>query len=84
MTQKFFNLLDHFVFMYLDDVLVYSTSMGEHLGYICTVPQCLHKKHVCAKRKKSASLQCPVDYLGHFVSAESIWTALAKFRAIYE
>ena len=37
MNQTFFNLLDHFVVIYLDDILVFSESLSQHLAYLCIV-----------------------------------------------
>ena len=34
MNQTFFDLLDHFVVVYLDDVLVFSESLSDHLAHL--------------------------------------------------
>ena len=34
MNQTFFDLLDHFVVVYLDDILVFSESLSDHLAHL--------------------------------------------------
>ena len=34
MNQTFFDLLDHFVVVYLDDILVFSESLSDHLTHL--------------------------------------------------
>ena len=37
MNQTFFDLLNHFVVVYLDDILVFSESLSNHLAHLCIV-----------------------------------------------
>lgn len=55
MNQLFHPYLDHFVVIYLDDIVVYSTTMEEHLKHHRLVFQVLrdnelYSKNVCPKR----------------------------------
>ena len=34
MNQTFFDLLNHFVVVYLDDILVFSESLSDHLAHL--------------------------------------------------
>ena len=34
MNQTFFDLLDHFVVVYLDDILVFGELLSDHLVYL--------------------------------------------------
>ena len=34
MNQTFFDLLDHFVVVYLDDILVFSELLSDHLAHL--------------------------------------------------
>ena len=34
MNQTFFDLLDRFVVVYLDDILVFSESLSDHLAHL--------------------------------------------------
>lgn len=57
MNQTFFDVLDDFVVIYLDDILVYSTSLPEHIAHLRTVLSRLRTARLCAKLKKCAFLQ---------------------------
>ena len=37
MNQTFFDILDCFMVLYLDDILVFSESLSNHLAYLCIV-----------------------------------------------
>ena len=34
MNQTFFDLLDHFMVVYLDDILVFCESLSDHLAHL--------------------------------------------------
>ena len=68
--------------IYLDDVLVFSESLSNHLAHLCIVFLGLCDKCLCAKLKKCTFLQYSVEYLGHIVSASSICADPAKLGAI--
>ena len=44
--------LSDFADVYLDDILVFSKSIPEHLEHVCTVLQRLYDKKLQAKRSK--------------------------------
>ena len=35
--SDFFDLLDHFVVIYIDDILLFSELVSNHLAYLCIV-----------------------------------------------
>lgn len=43
MNGVFCTYLDHFVLVFLDDILIYSRSMEEHEGHLRQVLQCLRE-----------------------------------------
>lgn len=43
MNGVFRTYLDHFVLVFLDDILIYSRSMEEHEGHLRQVLQCLRE-----------------------------------------
>ena len=57
MNQTFFDLLNCFVVVYLDDILVFSELLGDHLADLHIVLYHLHDKRLYAKLKKCAFLQ---------------------------
>lgn len=52
--------LDHYVFVYLDDILIYGQSMDEHVVHVIMVLQLLPENHLDVKLD---SLPCSVNYL---------------------
>src|SRR5579884_52931 len=68
----FHDYLDKFVIIYLDDILIYSKTKKEHIQYLQTVLEILHKHKLYAKWKKYDIIQQYIEYLGHFISADGI------------
>ena len=61
------DLLDRFVLVYLDDILIYSTSDDEHERHLRCVFDRLRKHVLYAKLSKCEFGVREVDYLGHIV-----------------
>ena len=72
MNNVFHEYLDKFVIIYLDDILIYSKSKEEHLQYLRQVLMILRQHKLYAKMKKCEIMQMRVEYLGHFISQDSI------------
>ncbi|GBG74301.1 hypothetical protein CBR_g18712 [Chara braunii] len=79
MTTKFRDLLDRTVLIYLDDILVYSRSLDEHLR---AVLERLHIAKYKANRDKCEFAQQELDYLGHYVTPQGIRPLEDKVQAI--
>uniref|UniRef100_H3AP44 Gypsy retrotransposon integrase-like protein 1 n=1 Tax=Latimeria chalumnae TaxID=7897 RepID=H3AP44_LATCH len=60
------------LFIYLDDVIVFSSTFEEHLEHLKMVFDRLHTHGLKLKPKKCHLLQEKVKYLGHVVSANGI------------
>ena len=58
--------------MYLDDIIVFSNTVEEHLEHLTTVLTLLRNARITLKLKKCAFVQGRVDYLGHVVSTREI------------
>lgn len=50
MNEIFHEDLDKFVVVYLDDIVVYSSTLEEHVGHLKTVFELLKKNHLSRKR----------------------------------
>jgi Reverse transcriptase (RNA-dependent DNA polymerase) len=68
MNDVFHTQLDSFVNMYLDDILVYSTTIEEHLLHLRKLLELLRQHDLYAKMSKCAFCLPAVEYLGHLLS----------------
>ncbi|GBG86929.1 hypothetical protein CBR_g44383 [Chara braunii] len=84
MTNEFRAMLDRFVLVYLDDILVYSRTLEDHLGHLRRVLETLRRAKYKAKRDKCEFVRQELEYLGHFVTPEGISPLSDKIQAIQE
>nr|XP_016437489.1 PREDICTED: uncharacterized protein LOC107763517 [Nicotiana tabacum] len=68
MNKLFHPFLDQFVVIYLDDIVIYSSSMEEHLDHLRKVFQILRENNLFVKREKCSFAQPQVKFLGHTIS----------------
>ncbi|GBG92381.1 hypothetical protein CBR_g55289 [Chara braunii] len=84
MTNEFRAMLDRFVLVYLDDILVYSRSLEDHLGHLRRVLETLHRAKYKSNRDKCEFVRQELEYLGHFVTLEGISPLSDKIQAVQE
>ncbi|KAL2098255.1 hypothetical protein ACEWY4_007462 [Coilia grayii] len=70
--------------LYLDDIVVFSTSFESHLKRLDLVLQGLQQHNLKLKLAKCNFFQSKVNYLGHVISAEGVSTDPEKIRAVVE
>eukprot|EP00731_Ephydatia_muelleri_P018943 Em0011g983a len=68
--------------IYLDDIIVFSTSFEQHLQRLRTVFELLEKAGLKLKGKKCHFVQSKIRYLGHIVSKEGIQADPEKLCAM--
>ncbi len=78
------DMVNRFVFVYLDDILIFSPSLQVHTQHVRQVLQRLLENQLYAKAEKCVFHAKSVSFLGHIISAEGIKADLAKVRAIAE
>ncbi|GBG84261.1 hypothetical protein CBR_g38232 [Chara braunii] len=81
MTTEFRHMLDRFVLMYLDDILVYSRSLDEHVEHLRTVLERLRQAKHKANRDKCKFARQEL-YLGHYVTPQGIRPLADKIEAL--
>ncbi|GBG61919.1 hypothetical protein CBR_g26083 [Chara braunii] len=84
MTTEFRDILDRFVLIYLDDILVYSRNLDEHIVHLRTVLDRLRTAKYKANRAKCEFAQQELKYLGHFVTPQGIRPLADKIKAIQD
>ncbi|GBG84008.1 hypothetical protein CBR_g37882 [Chara braunii] len=84
MNTMFQDLLEDFVLVYIDDILIYSRTLEEHMTHLRTVLQRLRDHGVYAKLSKCAFAQSKVDFLGHQVSEHGLHMDDSKIQAIVD
>ena len=82
MNHLFHDLLDKGVVVYLDDVLIYSRTLEEHLHLLELVLQRLHEHQFHASLPKCMFAQERITFLGHVLSAGGIQPLEDKVKAV--
>ncbi|CAI7874404.1 unnamed protein product [Closterium sp. NIES-53] len=75
-------LLDEFVVVYLDDILIYSRDMKQHIEHLRSVFEILQREKFYVKLSKSEFALKKVQFLGHMVSAPGVHVDPKKIEAI--
>ncbi|GBG65726.1 hypothetical protein CBR_g52320 [Chara braunii] len=78
------DILEQYVLVYLNDILVYSRTLEEHLRHLRDVLDRLRRHGFYAKLSKCRFAQHKVDFLGHYVSDQGLHMDDAKITAIAE
>ena len=64
--------MDHFVVVFIDDILVYSQDRERHDAHLRVVLETLRKEQLYAKLSKCEFWLNEVSFFGHIVSKEGI------------
>nr|CAD1821357.1 unnamed protein product [Ananas comosus var. bracteatus] len=82
MNKLFHPYLDRFVVVYLDDIVVYSNTLQEHIEHLRTVFQVLWENQLFVKKEKCTFSKEEVHFLGHWIGQGLIRTNQRKVQAI--
>ncbi|CAI7852042.1 unnamed protein product [Closterium sp. NIES-54] len=82
MNHILWPLFDECVVEYLDDILIYSKNMKEHVEHLRKVFEILLKNKFYVKLSKSDFALKKVQFLGHMVSAEGVHVDPQKIEAV--
>ena len=82
MNNIFSDLLDVYIMIYLDDILIYSDNMSEHHRHVKEVLRHLCKTGLYAKAEKCELHSELVEYLGYILFPSGLTMSDNKVKII--
>ncbi|CAA0839473.1 Uncharacterized mitochondrial protein AtMg00860, partial [Striga hermonthica] len=82
MNRVFHPFLDQFVIVFIDDILVYSSSPEQHEEHLRTVLETLRREKLYTKFSKCEFWLNRVAFLGHIVTSRGIEVDPSKIEAV--
>ncbi|KAK3514894.1 hypothetical protein QTP70_033824 [Hemibagrus guttatus] len=82
MNEIFRDMLHRFVVVYIDDILIYSTNLSDHLDHVKQVLNRLRHYHLYLKLEKCEFHQSTTQFLGYIISPKGILMDCTKVEAI--
>lgn len=82
MNQVFASLLRKCVLVFVDDILVYSSTLAEHVLHLKSVFELLQENHLFLKRNKCSFALQELEYLGHIIGKDGVATDQTKVQAV--
>uniref|UniRef100_A0A3B3BMY4 Gypsy retrotransposon integrase-like protein 1 n=1 Tax=Oryzias melastigma TaxID=30732 RepID=A0A3B3BMY4_ORYME len=83
-NDVFRDLLNKFVIVYIDDILVYSDTLEEHVSHVRQVLQRLIAHRLYAKQEKCEFHQTSISFLGYVISAQGVAMDQGKVDAVLQ
>ncbi|GJY64927.1 putative nucleotidyltransferase, ribonuclease H [Tanacetum coccineum] len=84
MNKLFHPFLDKFLVVYLDDIVVYSHTLEEHVLHLKQVFQVLRDNELYVKLEKCSFSQDEIEFLGHKIKDRELMMDGAKIKAIQD
>lgn len=84
MNSIFAPYLRKFVLVFMDDILVYSHSLAEHVTHLELVFATLQLHQLYTKRRKCTFAVDRVEYLGHIISSAGVSTDPNKTKVMLQ
>lgn len=82
MNSMLHKYLDDFVVVFIDDILIYSKTEGEHEQHLRLVLETLRENQFFAKLKKCEFWISKVGFLGHVINQEGISVDPSKISTV--
>jgi len=84
MNHIFHAYLDHFVVVFIDDILIYSKTEEDHAEHLKIVLQVLKEKKLFAKLSKCGFWLKEVSFLGRVIFGSGIAVDPSKVEAVLQ
>ena len=84
MNKVFAKEINSFILVYLNEILIYSRSIGEHWGHLKIALDRLRPAKLYVRLHKCEFLKDNVDYLGFEVSKDGIHASSDKVKAVLD
>ncbi|CAH9148831.1 unnamed protein product [Cuscuta epithymum] len=84
MNDVLYEYLDLFVVVYLDDIVVYSNSVEDHIVHLRKVLTQLRRNELYVKKEKCEFCMGQISFLGHVISQGEIKMDSKKVEAIVD
>ncbi|XP_042483262.1 uncharacterized protein LOC122063635 [Macadamia integrifolia] len=82
MNRVFHDMLDQYVIVFIDDILIYFKSREDHAVHLRSVLQKLREKQLYVKFSKCEFWLSQVNFLAHIVSARGIEVDPGRVKAV--
>jgi len=76
--------LNRFVITYLNDIIIYSKILKEHINYVFKVLECLNRRNLHLKLKKCEFHQKEINFLKFVVRRHEVRMNFEKLQAVKE
>ncbi|KAK3561756.1 hypothetical protein QTP86_013324 [Hemibagrus guttatus] len=83
-NKVFQDILGKWVIAYIDDILVYSTSLEEHVHHVREVLSRLQRHHLFIKPEKCEFHQTTMTFLGYVITWQGVEMDVTKVQAVTE
>ncbi|XP_075180996.1 uncharacterized protein LOC142251834 [Anomaloglossus baeobatrachus] len=80
----FRDIMDQFMVIYLDDILIFSDSLQEHQEHVKTVLTRLRENHLYIKLEKCEFHCSQIQFLGYVISPQGLNMESGKIQAILD
>lgn len=82
MNHIFAPYLRKFVLVFFDDILIYNSTLDQHLSHLKLAFQNLRFRKLYVRRSKCSFAEKKVEYLGHVISGHGVSTDPHKIEAM--
>jgi hypothetical protein len=84
MNTIFASVLRQGVLVFMDDILVYSKTLAEHIQLLTTVFDIIQDHQFYLKLSKCSFAQQSIEYLGHCIFAQGVSTEPSKITTVQQ